>query len=77
MFHAGDSNRLLATYAVRAPQGDVLAVARKFATGQTVGTWLPVPGLTPEARKRHEGRVVDVLEVPPARSARRATSGTS
>lgn len=65
MFHAGDSNRLLATYAVRAPQGDVLAVARKFATGQTVGTWLPVPGLTPEARARHEGRVVDVLEVPP------------
>ena len=32
---------------LRTPYGrpyDVLAVARKFATGQTVGTWLPVPG---------------------------------
>ena len=57
MFHAGDSNRplLLATYAVRAPQGDVLAVARKFATGRTVGTWLPVPGLTPRTGRGTRG----------------------
>src|SRR5690606_7187109 len=53
------------TYSVRAPQGDVMALAKKFAVGQTVGTWLPVPGLTAQAQAEHEGRVVDILEVPP------------
>lgn len=62
---AVQNDRVLATYCVRAPQGDVMALARKFAVGQTVGTWLPVPGLTPEAQAAHEGRVVDLVEVPP------------
>lgn len=60
-----EHDRILATYSVRAPQGDVMALAKKFAVGQTVGTWLPVPGLTAEAQAEHEGRVVDILEVPP------------
>lgn len=65
MFHTVQQDRLLATYAVPAPQGDVMAIAQKFATGQTVGTWLPVPGLSPKAQANHEGRVVSIVEVPP------------
>lgn len=44
-------------------------LARRFAVGQTVGTWMELPGLTAEIRARHQGQVVDVLELPPRRDA--------
>lgn len=57
---------LLATYYLELDaESDVLAKTTAFAVGQTVGTWIDVPGLTPELRARHEGRVVRVLEAPP------------
>jgi 2,3-diketo-5-methylthiopentyl-1-phosphate enolase len=34
--------------------------AEAFATGQSIGTWLPVPGITPEMRANHGGRVVEI-----------------
>ncbi len=58
---------LLATYYLElAPGQDVLDRAANFALGQTIGTWVPVPGVTEEMRAKHLGRIVRVLAVPPA-----------
>ena len=57
---------ILATY--RLPAGgavDVAAAGAAFATGQSVGTWLPLPGLTPELVARHGARLERVSEPRP------------
>ena len=57
---------LLATYHLELPaDADVLAKAASYAVGQTIGTWVEVPGVTAEMRDRYLGRVVTVLEAPP------------
>jgi 2,3-diketo-5-methylthiopentyl-1-phosphate enolase len=57
---------LLATYFLELPSdADILAKAAGFAVGQTIGTWVEVPGVTDEMRDRHRGRVVRLLEAPP------------
>src|SRR5215212_8281525 len=57
---------LLATYCIELPaEADILAKAASYAVGQTIGTWVEVPGVTAEMRDRHLGRVVKVLEAPP------------
>ena len=57
---------LLATYYIEMPaDADILAKAASYAVGQTIGTWVEVPGVTAEMRDRHLGRVVKVLEAPP------------
>lgn len=56
-----------ATYALRlGSERDPLDVVRRFAVGQSTGTWLPVPGLTAQLRERHEAVVLSVLPLPPA-----------
>ncbi|MCV7225121.1 RuBisCO large subunit C-terminal-like domain-containing protein [Mycolicibacterium komossense] len=56
---------LVATYAMTLPADtDVLARAAAFAVGQTIGTWLEVPGITESMRAHHEARVLSVLSVP-------------
>lgn len=53
-------DELLATYLTDLPHGREAAAADAFATGQTIGTWLPVPGITEQMRAAHGGRVVDL-----------------
>jgi 2,3-diketo-5-methylthiopentyl-1-phosphate enolase len=70
MFSLSESIRgedyLLATYYLEMPaEADILAKAAGYAVGQTIGTWVEVPGVTAEMRSRHLGRVVKVLEAPP------------
>jgi 2,3-diketo-5-methylthiopentyl-1-phosphate enolase len=68
----------LATYYLELPSDvDVLEKATAFAIGQTVGTWVPVPGISDEMRARHGGRVVKVLEVPAHDLATQVTTPTS
>jgi 2,3-diketo-5-methylthiopentyl-1-phosphate enolase len=69
---------LLATYYLSMPaEADVLGKAAGYAVGQTIGTWIEVPGVTDEMRDRHRGRVVKVLEAPPVdlSTQAEATSG--
>ncbi|KZL88985.1 RuBisCO large subunit C-terminal-like domain-containing protein [Clostridium magnum] len=40
--------------------------AKTFAIGQTIGTWVPVPGITDEMRRNHMGKVVQIFDFPPA-----------
>lgn len=57
---------VIATYYLEAdPDVDIVAKAASFAVGQSVGTWLPVPGITREMQERHTGRVVAIYDVPP------------
>jgi len=44
---------------------DVYEKAKSFAIGQTIGTWIPVPGITPEMKKKYGGRVVSIYDIPP------------
>ena len=51
---------LVATYLAALPDGGAEAAAEAFATGQTIGTWIDVPGITPEMRDEHGGRVSEL-----------------
>jgi ribulose-bisphosphate carboxylase large chain len=55
------------TYRVETP-GDVEAVGRKIASDQSTGTFVPVPGETPELKARVAARVVDVRALESAAS---------
>jgi 2,3-diketo-5-methylthiopentyl-1-phosphate enolase len=57
---------LVATYlAELPPDGNAAAVAAEaFATGQSIGTWLPVPGIT-ESMRRLYGAVVEEVRADP------------
>ncbi len=73
---AREGDYLLASYALELPADvDPWARISRFAVGQTTGTWVEVPGLTPELRERHEGRVVQVLPMPPADTTTHADGG--
>jgi 2,3-diketo-5-methylthiopentyl-1-phosphate enolase len=57
------SDAILATYRFLSGSGrDIRGEAAAFATGQSVGTWLPLPGLTPVLVARHGASLVEVSE---------------
>jgi 2,3-diketo-5-methylthiopentyl-1-phosphate enolase len=56
----------LATYYIQLDKSiDVVKKAQSMAVGQTIGTWVPVPGITDEMRDKHMGRVINILDAPP------------
>lgn len=56
----------LATYFIQLDKdADIIKKAETMAIGQTIGTWVPVPGVTDEMREKHMGRVVNILDAPP------------
>jgi len=56
---------VIATYLVEHDSSvEILRTAAALAVEQTTGTWTPVPGETPDLRKKHVGRVVAVHEIP-------------
>ncbi|MGI6615486.1 MAG: RuBisCO large subunit C-terminal-like domain-containing protein [Dethiobacteria bacterium] len=58
-------NYMLATYLVNFPAGlPVAKLAPVLAIEQSTGTWVPVPGETPEMRQKHVAKVVSTYEVP-------------
>ncbi|MCL7451675.1 MAG: RuBisCO large subunit C-terminal-like domain-containing protein [Anaerolineae bacterium] len=57
---------IIATYYLQTDPGiDIVARAASFAVGQSVGTWVPVPGITREMLERHMGRIVAIYDIPP------------
>lgn len=54
-----DRPELLATYLADL-SGDAERAAEAFATGQSIGTWIPVPGITQEMQAEHGARVIEV-----------------
>ena len=56
---------VIATYYSAAKPGtEMIRHAAALAVEQTTGTWLKVPGETPQVREKHIGRVVGVYETP-------------
>jgi len=56
---------VIGTYLVSYPKGvNVPQLAPALAIEQSTGTWVPVPGETPEVRRQHVAKVIGVYEVP-------------
>ncbi|OCN03366.1 transcriptional regulator [Clostridium sp. W14A] len=61
-----DLDYVLAAYYLELPkEADVVEKAAGMAMGQTIGTWVPVPGITDEMREKHMGKVVNIIDLPP------------
>lgn len=55
---------VLANYRTQAPKSaDIYRRVASFAVGQTIGTWIPVPGITEEMIERYQGRVFSVKKM--------------
>lgn len=64
---ADPDDYVLATYLVSFPASvPVAKLAPALAIEQSTGTWVPVPGETPEVRVKHIAKVVGIFEVPDA-----------
>ncbi|MEF9426908.1 MAG: RuBisCO large subunit C-terminal-like domain-containing protein [Candidatus Mariimomonas ferrooxydans] len=62
-----EGDYIIASYFFRSTKdSDVYEKAKSFAVGQTLGTWLPVPGITDDMRKKYGGRITAIYDVPPA-----------
>src|SRR5512136_1184387 len=58
-------NHVVATYWVQADKSlDMAVMGQILAIEQTTGTWVPVPGETPEVRAKHVAKVIGVFEAP-------------
>ncbi len=58
------SEYLVATYLLRSGSSDILKMLTGLANEQSVGTWIEVPGVTPEMLRGHRAKVVNLFEVP-------------
>lgn len=60
-----EQNYVIATYYIKLPkETDVFKKASTLAIGQTIGTWIPIPGITDEIREKYMGKVVNIFDVP-------------
>lgn len=58
---------VIATYYLEMdPDVDIVSRAASFAVGQSVGTWVPVPGVTQKMLEQHMARIVAIYDAPPA-----------
>ena len=56
---------IIATYVIQYPNKiDMREMGQAIAIEQSTGTWTPVPGETPELRKRHVAKMIGLWEVP-------------
>ncbi len=59
-----EQNYVIATYYIKLPkETDVFKKASTLAIGQTIGTWIPIPGITDEIREKYMGEVVNIFDV--------------
>jgi 2,3-diketo-5-methylthiopentyl-1-phosphate enolase len=60
-----ENEYVIGTYLVSYPKAfPVPKLAPALAIEQSTGTWVPVPGETPEVRRKHVAKVVGVYEIP-------------
>jgi 2,3-diketo-5-methylthiopentyl-1-phosphate enolase len=65
---AFEGDYIIATYfySSKVAGEDVYEKAKSFAAGQTIGTWVPVPGITKQMKEKYGGRLVSIYDMPPA-----------
>ena len=54
---------IVSYYTELACGADPYEKAKNLAVGQTVGTWISVPGITEEMRRHHMGKVVNIFDL--------------
>ncbi len=60
-----ENEYVIGTYLVSYPKAlPVPKLAPALAIEQSTGTWVPVPGETPEVRRKHVAKVIGVYEIP-------------
>lgn len=60
-----EQNVVTAYYYIELPRKiDILKKAEALAVGQTIGTWIPIPGITDEIKEKYMGKVVNVFDIP-------------
>ena len=60
-----DKEYIVASYYIKIDKNvDIIAKASSLAIGQTIGTWLPIPGITDEIREKHMGKVIQIYDIP-------------
>lgn len=60
-----ENEYVIGTYLVSYPKAlPVPKLAPALAIEQSTGTWVPVPGETPEVRRRHVAKVIGIYEIP-------------
>lgn len=58
-------DQIIATYLAIVPAAfNMVFIAPLLAIEQSTGTWVPVPGETPEVRKKHVAKVIGIYEIP-------------
>lgn len=61
-----EKNYVIATYYIKLPISvDIVKKASALAIGQTIGTWVPIPGITDEIREKYMGKVINIFDMPP------------
>ena len=56
---------ITATYVIQYPNKiDMREMGQAIAIEQSTGTWTPIPGETPELRKRHVAKMIGLWEIP-------------
>ena len=71
-----DKGYVTATYFVELPaRTDFVAKAASFGVGQSIGTWIEVPGITREMLEHHLARIVAVYDLPPIELATQLPEG--
>ena len=73
LLHRRELNMIVLTYRIETP-GSIEALAAKIASDQSTGTFVALPGETPELKARVAARV---LAVRPARAAEHAVAARS
>lgn len=65
---AFEGDYIIATYfyGSKVAGEDIYEKAQSFAVGQTIGTWVPIPGITPQMKKQYGGKLVSIYDIPPA-----------
>lgn len=54
----------LVSYYLELPNDiDPYEKAKTMAVGQTIGTWMPVPGITDDMKRDHMGKVVNIIDL--------------
>lgn len=63
--HIKNKDYVIASYYIKlAKDKDVFAKAKAMAVGQTIGTWIEVPGITSAMRENHMGKIINIFECP-------------
>jgi len=56
---------VVATYYIKLNKDiNIIAKSSSLAIGQTIGTWIPIPGITDKIKNKFMGKIINIFDVP-------------